>query len=141
MRSTRSGTEDVRQGYGNVWESERCEMSVRHLPALVKALLAGAAEQLNLALGEIDDPGFGDAGGGVERHLRLAVEVQRRVGHLDEQKNIPRPWVGPGIKVLAWHWQQEGKIGLRLGQVAKPQGVLGADGRAPSRQDREHGDE
>ena len=61
----------------------------------------------------------------VERGLGVAIEPERRIGYLDDEKNIGGPGVIPGIEVFAT--LEQGEVGLRLGDLAQPHRVVDQD--------------
>ncbi|MFN8558784.1 MAG: hypothetical protein U0531_16085 [Dehalococcoidia bacterium] len=60
----------------------------------------------------------------------MAVIVQRRPRHLDQQQDICRPGLGRAVEVIAK--SQNSDVRLRLGIGREPDQVLGADERSPS---------
>src|SRR5439155_9964605 len=102
-----------------------------NLPNLTVSIGTGVAMALDLPEIQVDDPQLRYAGGGIEGRLDRAIVGDRRFGHLDEQKDVAWAWVT--LRVVVTPESQQPKIGLRLGQVTCPDGVLDLNG-GPGRQ-------
>src|SRR4051812_8742646 len=63
---------------------------------------------------QVDQPGLGDAGLGVEVHLHSAVEGEGGIGHLDHQKGITGRRRGGRVAVVLEAQESDVRLRLRL---------------------------
>ena len=67
--------------------------------------------------GDVDHPIVGDAGGGADGRLDLAVAHLRGAGDLDQQQHVLGFGVGAAVAVVAW--PQHHKVGIKHPSLAK----------------------
>jgi hypothetical protein len=94
------------------------------------ALRGGLSVDLNSVLLQVDEPGFGDPGSGVEGKFDLPVILKGGLGHLDHEKDVLRPWVSGGVVVRAA--DEQSQIRLRFRMLSQMNRVLYTDHSAPS---------
>jgi hypothetical protein len=117
---------EIRKGQERQVHATRVALHVTIAPTAGGRL----AVYLNVVLGEIDQPGFANAGATVERGFGAAIKTDGGIGNFNDQQDVLGTRVASRIKIRAWG--QKGHIWLGFRAVIEVQRVLDSNKSLPS---------